>query len=86
MAVDRAVVAAVLNPLMIIVGAQQAVNVNARNPLQCEHDCMRTDKAFDPQLVLKQTYLLADSGLRCKQALRRGRHVEIVVRHLPNVP
>ena len=40
---------------------------------------------FDTQLVLQQTNLFADTGLRSKQALRRGRYVEIVVSNFPDV-
>lgn len=40
---------------------------------------------FHAQLVLEQTNLLGDPRLRGKQALRRGRHIEVVARHFPDI-
>ena len=41
---------------------------------------------FDPKFVFKQTYLFADSGLRGVKTLGGGRHVQVVVGNLPDIP
>ncbi|MNN35010.1 hypothetical protein D3C81_1488460 [compost metagenome] len=40
---------------------------------------------LDAQLVLEQADLLADPWLRGVEALRRGRNVQVMMRHFPDV-
>ena len=40
---------------------------------------------LDAQLIFQQANLLANTGLRGKEALSRCRHVEVVMRDFPDV-
>ncbi|MCY1561949.1 hypothetical protein D9M68_992760 [compost metagenome] len=40
---------------------------------------------FDAELVFQQADLLADARLRGVETLRSGGHVQVVVRHFPDV-
>ena len=51
MTIDRPVMASVFNPLIIIAGTHQAVDVNSRNALQGKHNRMGADKPLQRPLI-----------------------------------